>query len=480
MWSKVLLALALGVNSANAQLAGTLQPEMHPPISMKTCTTSGCTEVAKSITVDANWRWLEDNAVNCFTGNLWDQTNCPSTAEGAKNCVTNCALEGANYEESFGITTEGNKLKLNFITKSTPGTEELTNVGSRTYLMGSDSKYEMFHLKNREFTFTVDGSKLGCGLNGALYFVEMQADGGIASYNTNKAGAKFGTGYCDAQCPHDIKYINGLANVENWVPSKTDPNAGTGKYGSCCFEMDIWEANGISQAYTPHTCSTVGQVECTGTECGDIDDSNPNSRYQGLCDKDGCDSNPYRYGVLDFYGPGPEFDVDTTKPVTVITQFITDDGTDAGDLSEIRRFYIQENNLYATPSYTIPSVTQGGDVTYSSITDDFCADSRAFFNETHNGFKDHGGMKAMGQSMDRGQVLVMSLWDDHYAHMLWLDSTYPIDSTKPGDVRGPCPTTSGDPKDVEVNAADSSVSFSDIRFGPIGTTFLQQPIPPKA
>ena len=34
----------------------------------------------------------------------------------------------------------------------------------------------------------------------------------------NKAGAEFGTGYCDAQCPHDIKFINGEANVIDWEP----------------------------------------------------------------------------------------------------------------------------------------------------------------------------------------------------------------------------------------------------------------------
>jgi len=32
----------------------------------------------------------------------------------------------------------------------------------------------------------------------------------------------------------------------DWNPSSTDPNAGTGKYGTCCSEMDIWEANSQS------------------------------------------------------------------------------------------------------------------------------------------------------------------------------------------------------------------------------------------
>ena len=44
----------------------------------------------------------------------------------------------------------------------------------------------MFKLKNKEFTFDVDVSELPCGLNGALYFVEMEADGGLSEYPGNK------------------------------------------------------------------------------------------------------------------------------------------------------------------------------------------------------------------------------------------------------------------------------------------------------
>jgi len=255
------------------------------------------------------------------------------------------------------------------------------------------------------------------------------------------------------------------------VPSDTDPNAGTGYYGTCCFEMDIWEANAVSQAYTPHTCSTVGQTRCSGSECGDIDDSNPESRYSGLCDKDGCDLNPYRYGIKNFYGEGSEFTINTELPVTVVTQFLTTDGTDEGDLSEIRRFYIQNGKKIASPNINIP--VNGHAVTYDSITDDFCAASRSYFSEPHNDNLKHGGMKSMGQSMDRGHVLVMSMWDDHYAHMLWLDSNYPTDpavASKPGVARGSCPITSGDPSDVEVNNANSTVIYSNIKYGPIGST----------
>ena len=94
------------------------------------------------------------------------------------------------------------------------------------------------------------------------------------------------TGYCDAQCPHDIKWIQGVANSKGWNPSDKDKNAGRGELGACCPEMDIWEANSISTAYTPHPCSKNGIYACTGTECGD-----DSERYSGVCDKDGCDFN---------------------------------------------------------------------------------------------------------------------------------------------------------------------------------------------
>merc|ERR1711998_531945 len=77
---------------------------------------------------------------------------------------------------------------------------------------------------------------------------------------------------------------------------------------------------------------------------------------------------------------------------------------------------------------------------------------------------------AIEKAIDAGVVLVMSLWDDHAANMLWLDSTYPVDSTDPGALRGYCSADSGKPKDVESAQANSHVIFSDIKFGPIGST----------
>lgn len=65
----------------------------------------------------------------------------------------------------------------------------------------------MFDLLDNEFTFDVDVSQIGCGLNGALYFVNMPAEG------QGEAGAEYGLGYCDSQCPRDLKYIDGLVST---------------------------------------------------------------------------------------------------------------------------------------------------------------------------------------------------------------------------------------------------------------------------
>ncbi|KAI9732183.1 MAG: hypothetical protein M1834_004280 [Cirrosporium novae-zelandiae] len=441
---------------ARAQQAGSSTTETHPTLNTQECDSDGtCTTLDTSVVLDSNWRWTYDSSsTNCYTGNEWDTTICtdPDT------CATSCYLDGAAYEDTYGVTSTDDALTLSFVTEGTYS----TNIGSRLYLMSNETNYKMFHLKNREFTFTVDVSNLPCGLNGALYFVDMDSDGGMSKYTNNDAGAKYGTGYCDAQCPHDIKFINGEANILNWTASTSDSNSGTGYYGSCCNEMDVWEANKISNAYTPHVCTISGQTRCCGTGCGD---DSSDERYAGVCDKDGCDFNPYRMGNESFYGEGQT--VDTSSEFTVVTQFVTDDGTDTGTLSEIRRIWIQDSVVIQNAVSSITGMDE-----YDSITDDFCEAQKTAFGDTDS-FEARGGLSVMGDALDTGMVLVMSLWDDHAADMLWLDSDYPTDATAtdPGVSRGTCATTSGDPDTVESTYPDASVTFSSIKFGPIGSTY---------
>lgn len=43
-----------------------------------------------------------------------------------------------------------------------------------------------------------------------LYYEIFTRIAGGMGTGSNQAGAAYGTGYCDAQCPQDIKFINGI------------------------------------------------------------------------------------------------------------------------------------------------------------------------------------------------------------------------------------------------------------------------------
>lgn len=152
---------------------------------------------------------------------------------------------------------------------------------------------------------------------------------------------------------------------------------------------------------------------CLGNACGGTYSTD---RYGGTCDPDGCDFNSYRQGDHTFYGPG--MTVDTNSVFTVVTQFLTTDGTSSGTLNEIKRFYVQNGVVIPNSQSTIPGITG------NSITETYCKASKSVFNNTDS-WDAHGAMAGMTTAFQNGMVLVLSLWDDYYANMLWLDSTYP-------------------------------------------------------
>jgi cellulose 1,4-beta-cellobiosidase len=170
-------------------------------------------------------------------------------------------------------------------------------------------------------------------------------------------------------------------------------------------------------------------------------------------------------GDKSYYGKG--LTVDTNKKMTVVTQFITSDGTANGALTEIRRIYVQDGKVIQNSKTKVPGLDA-----YDSITDKFCSAQKTAFND-QNVFGNKGGLATMDKSFTKGHVLVLSIWDDHAANMLWLDSDYPVgaNTNTPGVARGACATTSGVPSDVETNSPNASVTFSNIKFGDIGSTF---------
>ncbi|KAH8807048.1 cellulose 1,4-beta-cellobiosidase precursor [Flagelloscypha sp. PMI_526] len=444
--------LALAGLLVSAQKIGTFNSEIHPTLTIQQCDINKvCTTQNRSIVLDSNWRWVHsvNDTTNCINGNYWSPELCyePSI------CASNCALDGADYPGTFGITTSGGSLTLKYDTDGTFG----RNIASRVYLLEDYSHYQTFNLLNQEFTFDVDVSQLPCGLNGALYFVQMDRDGGTGRYPSNQAGAAYGTGYCDSDCPRNLEFVNGKANTLDWTPSPNDTQAGFGRYGSCCNEVDVWEANSMAAAYTGHPCSGSGvQTQCEGTTCGE-----GSNRYNGLCDKDGCDFNSYRMGAKAYLGAGKT--IDTTRKITVTTQFLTSDNSSSGSLVEIRRLYKQNGVVIPNSQTNITGLSA-----YNSITDAYCTAQKTAFGD-QNAFQPRGGLTALGNSFKTGMVLTLSISTDYVTRMLWLDSTYPADKpSAPGAQRGECSVFSGNPIDVE--GPSPRVEYSNIKYGPIGST----------
>jgi cellulose 1,4-beta-cellobiosidase len=94
---------------AYGQQVGTNTAEVHPTLASQKCTTAGgCTAQNTKIVLDANWRWLHTTTgyTNCYTGNTWNKDLCPDPV----TCAKNCAVDGADYSGTYGISTSGKQL----------------------------------------------------------------------------------------------------------------------------------------------------------------------------------------------------------------------------------------------------------------------------------------------------------------------------------------------------------------------------------
>lgn len=398
-----LIVMSLAFGQARGQRAGNVHADNPIPVSLHSCGADGCHGEAAWTTIDHAWRWLHaaDSEEKCWleSGPGWNPTYCPN----AKSCAQNCVVEGVGadwYQQGYGVSSAYGGLTMAFQTG--------TNTGSRMYLMDTGETYKLFKLKNREIAIDIDVSTLGCGVNAAVYLVGMNQRG------SGSAGARYGTGYCDAQCPRE-RFINGHMNLDS-------------SQGSCCAEIDLFEGNKYAQQMNLHPCDALRST-CTGATC------------DSFCDKDGCPLNGYRLGAPHFWGPGSEI-LDSEKPFTVVTQFITDSGTDSGNLVEIRRFFLQEGRRYGMMSDTLGMSTSA----------EFCAAQPRAFDQ----FTAKNGMKNLGNALDEGMVLTLSIWEDQKTQMRWLDSP-------------PCPSTLTN-EDIGAASAGAAVTYASIHYGALGST----------
>lgn len=222
--------------------------------------------------------------------------------------------------------------------------------------------------------------------------------------------------------------------------------------------MEAFIGNSVSSSFGLHTCASISQTKCLGDFCGGID-SPVSASKRSTCDDNGCAFNPYRLGDPDYYGLGRKW-VDTSMSFTVVTQFLTNDGTDSGSLAEITRFYIQNGTKIPNSSSKIEGLS--GD----SITSSFCTKQKEVFEEG-NMFDKFGGMEKMTETLQKGLVLSLGVWDDRRNGMLWLDGKL---GEGKGAERGTCPTPALNPQDLVAQSGLASAKFGKIRVGDIGST----------
>ncbi|EHK96098.1 putative endo-beta-1,4-glucanase celB [Glarea lozoyensis 74030] len=311
-------------------------------------------------------------------------------------------MEGISDYTKYGVSTDGSSLLLKQLLDG-------RTVSPRVYLLDeAGEKYDMLKLTGGELSFDVDMSKLPCGMNGALYLSEMEADGGkILTLQIS------GTGYCDAQC-YGKPFVNGVANLK--------------AQGLCCNEMDIWEANLAATSIAPHTCNQTSLYKCSGAEC----------EFDGVY-------NPYALGNKDYYGPGLK--VDTSRPFTVTTQFPANEN---GTLYAIRRLYVQDGKVIQNAALMVDD-----SVAFDELNDAYCS------RPGGGTFMKLGGIPGMGEALSRGMVLIFSVWWDVGGFMNWLDS---------GNT-GPCNATEGNPEVIKQIQPDPSVVFSQVKWGEIDSTY---------
>merc|ERR1712216_1045259 len=175
-------------------------------------------------------------------------------------------------------------------------------------------------------------------------------------------------------------------------------------------------------------------------------------RWIAPTDRDGCDINAYRLGHRNFYGPGSQYEVDTTKPFRVVTRF----HAPSGDLIGIEQFYVQGGQ-------TIHHPNSPGLGNKNIETDETCAAQKQGFGD-RNRFEEMGGMKQMGEALDRGMVLVISMWDDIAVAMDW------DPSSDAGCIRGPCAPADGVADTLREAHPDSAYTVTNLKWGEFGST----------
>ncbi|KAL0469855.1 glycoside hydrolase [Neurospora intermedia] len=228
----------------------------------------------------------------------------------------------------------------------------------------------------------------------------------------------------------------------DFAGGRSEFNPAGAKYGT---EYCDAQSNSRATTMTSHPCNQTGPFLCNGDQCDESEKSG-----SGVCARKGCGINPFRLGAPKFYGKGQQHKVDTSRPFTVTT----------GALTDIKRVYIQDGKTILTTynsnfkALNHANISLSGSKFEGALTEGYCS---------ARGFDDHvrlDGLKTIGQALGRGMVMALSIWNSERDSMAWLDA---------GN-NGPCQDGEGKPDRIAKKTPDVTVTFSNIRWGDIGST----------
>ena len=270
-------------------------------------------------------------------------------------------LNGGFAAEKWGtnqVVTTANSITVT-------GNNRLYGVAGTDAQDWGEVTYRRLPLLNRELTFTIDLSAVGCGCNAALYLVAMPKQWDAAD-PSNPAG------YCD---------IQGYNN---------DPLGKT-----ACVELDILEGNSKAVQVTLHTSKGKGTDGVS-------------------CNQDGCVANLGRTEeTAHLYGPQASAGIDSSRPFEVRATFreTQDYDSGGGSMGALMDVSLSQEPPFDSSSASTPSDVHvfNGEGVYGS----HAADGRA--HPIPGGDRYHT-RRAL---VEPGVVLVMSLWTTK--DLSWLD-----------------------------------------------------------
>jgi cellulose 1,4-beta-cellobiosidase len=94
-------------------------------------------------------------------------------------------------------------------------------------------------------------------------------------------------------------------------------------------------------------------------------------------------------------------------------------------VTEIKRKDVQGGKVIDHSFTKLDSLTKQG----NSVSDEFCIVQKNAFHEKHS-LTEHADFRQLGASLNRGNVLVLSLCNDHGMNILWMHSVCPTNSNK--------------------------------------------------